>query len=61
MFNVNFLQAFPALTEQNLPKIVWFRLGNTCFVYIEKYASYHLEPLKIKLIGQVTGFHFAKH
>jgi len=59
LFKVNLLQAFPALTEQNLPKNVWFRLGNACFVHIEKYASYRLEPLKIKLIGQVTAFHFA--
>jgi len=47
--------------EQNSPKNVWFRTRKACFVYIENYAFYPLEPLKIKLIGQVTAIHFAKH
>ena len=61
MFKVNFLQAFLAFTEQNLPKNVWLRLGKAGFVHIDEYASYCLETLKIKLIGQVTAFHFANY
>jgi len=59
--NVNILQAFPSWNEQNLQKKVWMRLGNTCFVYQEKYAFYRLVPLKSKLIRQVTAIHFVKH
>jgi len=61
IFKVNFLQAFPTWKAENSPKNVWFKPGNTCFVYIEKYAFYLLEPLKIKLFGQVTAIHFANH
>jgi len=58
---VDFLHAFPSRNEQNLPKNVWFRLGNACFVYPEKYGFYGVVPLKTKLIRQVTAIHFVKH
>jgi len=61
IFKVKFLQAFTTWMEHNSPKNVRFRLRKACFVYIEKYAFYPLEPLTTKLIGQVTVIHFAKH
>ncbi|WP_234332660.1 hypothetical protein, partial [Streptomyces sp. NRRL S-87] len=59
IFKVIFLQALPAWNEQNSLKNVRFRLGNPHLIHIEKYAFYPLEPLKTKLIGQVTAIHFA--
>jgi len=53
MGKVNILLAFPTWNEQNSQKNVWMRLGNTCFVYPEKYAFYCLVPLKSRLIRQV--------
>jgi len=52
MGKVNILLAFPTSYEQDSQKNVWMKLGNTCFVYPEKYAFYRLVPLKSRLIRQ---------
>ena len=60
IFKVKFLQAFPVWNEQKLPKNERLRLGKAFLVYIEKYAFYRLEPLKMKLNLQVRIIHFVK-